>query len=81
MMLDGETLTIGAGDTVVSVPNTFVATVEAISAVGANVDFVDIEKKYYSMDPKKLREYLCSITFSIIFLSVFPSSSMYFIAM
>jgi dTDP-4-amino-4,6-dideoxygalactose transaminase len=46
------------GDTVVTVPNTFVATAEAISQTGARPDFVDIEASTYNMDPRKLEEYL-----------------------
>jgi dTDP-4-amino-4,6-dideoxygalactose transaminase len=45
-------------DTVVTVPNTFIATTEAISQVGARPDFVDIDERTFNMDPDKLREYL-----------------------
>src|SRR3989454_152986 len=46
------------GDTVVTVPNTFIATTEAISQAGAQPDFVDIEERAYNMDPRRLQEYL-----------------------
>jgi dTDP-4-amino-4,6-dideoxygalactose transaminase len=46
------------GDTVVTVPNTFIATTEAISQAGARPDFVDIDARTYTLDPVKLREYL-----------------------
>ena len=46
------------GDTVVTVPNTFIATTEAISQAGARPDFVDIHARMYTMDPEKLRAYL-----------------------
>src|SRR5439155_10396661 len=46
------------GDTVVTVPNTFVATTEAISHAGASWDFADIDARTYTMDPGKLRRYL-----------------------
>jgi dTDP-4-amino-4,6-dideoxygalactose transaminase len=49
---------IKAGDTVITVPNTFIATTEAISQAGARPDFVDIDERTYNMDPEKLREYL-----------------------
>jgi dTDP-4-amino-4,6-dideoxygalactose transaminase len=49
---------IGAGDTVVTVPHTFIATTEAISQAGARPEFVDIDERTYNMDPEKLREYL-----------------------
>src|SRR6202030_2414666 len=40
------------------VPHTFIATTEAISQAGAQIAFVDIDESTYTMDPKKLREYL-----------------------
>ncbi len=43
---------------VVTVPNTFIATTEAISQAGSLVDFVDIDERTFNMDPAKLREYL-----------------------
>jgi dTDP-4-amino-4,6-dideoxygalactose transaminase len=46
------------GDTVVTVPNTFIATAEAITQVGARPAFVDVDALTYTMDPEKLREYL-----------------------
>jgi dTDP-4-amino-4,6-dideoxygalactose transaminase len=49
---------IRPGDIVVTVPNTFIATTEAISQAGARPDFVDVDKWTYTIDPVKLREYL-----------------------
>jgi len=46
------------GDTVLTVPNTFIATTEAISHVGALPDFVDVDERTATMDPEKLRAYL-----------------------
>ena len=46
------------GDVVVTVPNTFIATTEAISQAGALPEFVDIDEQTYNMDPVKLKEYL-----------------------
>ena len=46
------------GSIVVTVPNTFIATTEAITQSGARPDFVDIDERTYNMDPEKLREYL-----------------------
>jgi len=45
------------GDTVVTVPNTFIATTEAISQAGARPDFVDVEERTLNMDVRKLQEY------------------------
>ena len=43
---------------VVTVPNTFIATTEAITQAGARPAFVDIDERTYNMDPEKLREFL-----------------------
>jgi dTDP-4-amino-4,6-dideoxygalactose transaminase len=51
-------LGIGPGDIVVTVPNTFIATCEAISQCGAQPDFVDVDERTSNMDVEKLREYL-----------------------
>jgi dTDP-4-amino-4,6-dideoxygalactose transaminase len=51
-------LGIGPGDEVITVPNTFIATGEAISFCGAKPVFVDIDEQTYNMDPQKLNEYL-----------------------
>jgi len=49
---------IGPGDEVITVPNTFIATTEAISQTGATIAFVDIDERTYNMDPNKLDDYL-----------------------
>lgn len=49
---------IGPGDEVITVPNTFIATTEAISQVGATIGLVDIDERTYNMDPNKLEDYL-----------------------
>lgn len=46
------------GDVVVTVPNTFIATTEAISQARAFPEFVDVDERTYNMDPTKLEEYL-----------------------
>lgn len=46
------------GDIVVTVPNTFIATGEAISQAGAAPNFVDVDERTYNLDPAKLRDYL-----------------------
>jgi dTDP-4-amino-4,6-dideoxygalactose transaminase len=42
---------VGPGDEVITVPNTFIATCEAVSAVGARPVFVDVDAISYNMDP------------------------------
>ena len=49
---------IGPGDEVITVPFTFIATVEAISQVGARPVFVDVEERSCTMDPQRLEDYL-----------------------
>jgi len=49
---------VRTGDSVITVPNTFIATTEAISQAGAVPEFVDIDEQSYTMDPAKLRQYL-----------------------
>ncbi|MFL6436465.1 MAG: DegT/DnrJ/EryC1/StrS family aminotransferase [Terriglobales bacterium] len=49
---------IKPGEAVITVPNTFIATVEAISHAGAAAKFVDVDPRTYNMDPEKLREFL-----------------------
>ena len=49
---------IGRGDVVVTVPNTFVATVEAILQAGATPAFVDVDPETFNMSVESLRQYL-----------------------
>jgi dTDP-4-amino-4,6-dideoxygalactose transaminase len=46
------------GDTVLTVPLTFIATTEAISQAGARPDFVDVAEGIWTLDPECLRAYL-----------------------
>jgi dTDP-4-amino-4,6-dideoxygalactose transaminase len=46
------------GDIVLTVPLTFIATTEAISQSGARPDFIDVDPRTYTMDPRQLRRYL-----------------------
>jgi dTDP-4-amino-4,6-dideoxygalactose transaminase len=51
-------LGVGPGDEVITVPDTFIATCEAISYCGATPVFVDVDEKSYNMDPVKLEQYI-----------------------
>jgi len=46
------------GDAVVTVANTFIATVEGISQAGAETEFVDIDERTYNMSAQSLATYL-----------------------
>jgi dTDP-4-amino-4,6-dideoxygalactose transaminase len=49
---------VQTGDIVITVPNTFIATTEAITQAGAQPDFVDIDADTMCMSCEKLNEYL-----------------------
>ena len=57
---------IGPGDEVITVANTFIATVEAIAQVGATPVFVDIDADTYTMDWRQLGQVLTPRTRAII---------------
>ena len=59
-------LGIGPGDEVVTVPDTFIATAEAISWCGAKPVFVDVDPVTYNMDPSKLEAAITPKTRAII---------------
>ena len=46
------------GEAVITVPNTFIATTEAITQAGATIAFVDIDERTYNVDTSRLRDYL-----------------------
>ena len=49
---------VQAGEAVVTVPHTFIATTEGISQAGAHPEFVDVDERTYNLDPDKLRDFL-----------------------
>lgn len=49
---------VKSGDIMVTVPNTFIATTEAISQSGARPVFVDVIESTYNMDPAKVQAYI-----------------------
>lgn len=59
-------LGVGAEDEVITVPHTFIATAEAITATGARPVFVDIDSVSYTMDPMKLEAAITPNTKAII---------------
>jgi len=59
-------LGIGVGDEVITVPNTFIATCEAVSMCGAKPVFVDIDEKYYTIDPSLIEAEITKKTKAII---------------
>jgi dTDP-4-amino-4,6-dideoxygalactose transaminase len=57
---------IGAGDEVITAPNTYIATVFAITYVGATPVFVDVQPDTYNLDPELLEAAITDRTRAII---------------
>ena len=57
---------IGPGDEVITVPNTFMATAEAISYCGAKPVFVDVDEQTYTLDPRQLERAITPRTKAVI---------------
>ena len=49
-----KALGVGPGDEVITVPNSFAATAEAIEHTGAHPRFVDVDREHHLMDPRAL---------------------------
>jgi dTDP-4-amino-4,6-dideoxygalactose transaminase len=59
-------LGVGLGDEVITVPNSFMATAEAITYCGAKPVFVDVDESTYTMDPAALAKALTVRTKAVI---------------
>jgi dTDP-4-amino-4,6-dideoxygalactose transaminase len=59
-------LGVGPGDEVITVPNTFMATAEAITYCGARPVFVDVDERTYTLDPDSLEQAVTARTKAII---------------
>ncbi len=57
---------VGPGDEVITVPNTFVATTEAITRAGAAIRFVDIDVRTFNLNPALLEKALTRKTKAIL---------------
>lgn len=66
---------IGPGDEVITVPMTFIATVEAILMAGATPVFVDIDEQTYTMAPAALESALSASTKAIIPVHLFGQTA------
>lgn len=64
-------LNIGSGDEVITSPFTFIATAEAISAVGAIPVFVDIELETFNLNPANLEAAITERTKAIMPVHIF----------
>ncbi len=54
LLLPLMALDLQPGDEIITVSHTFIATVEAISFVGATPVFVDVDPRFYTMDPAQI---------------------------
>ncbi len=61
-----KSLGVGAGDEVITVANSFIATSEAITMAGARVVFVDIQPETYNMDVSQIEAKITARTKAII---------------
>ncbi len=68
-------LGIGPGDEVITVPNTFIATAEAITYCGARPVFVDVDERTYTMDSSWLEKALTPNTKAIIPVHLFGQTA------
>jgi dTDP-4-amino-4,6-dideoxygalactose transaminase len=68
-------LGVGAGDEVITSPNTFIATAEAISLTGAKPVFVDVEEQTSNMNPALIQAAITKKTKAIIPVHLFGQPS------
>ncbi len=61
-----EAMGVGPGDEVISVPNTFVATIDAIHHNRARPVLVEVDKDTYNLDPSKLKKAITPKTKAIL---------------
>ena len=70
-----QSLGIGKGDIVATVPFTFVSTADAILHLGATPVFIDIDPKTLTMDPDKLRSAMRTKIKAVIPVHIYGSPS------
>src|SRR4030067_15893 len=61
-----KALSIGPGDEVITVANSWISTSETISQAGARPVFFDIDPDYYHIDPEKIEEKISTKTKAVI---------------
>lgn len=66
LILALQALGVGPGDEVITAVNTFIATAEAISSVGATPVFVDVDPNHYNMTDQSLKRAITRRTKAVI---------------
>ena len=68
-------LGVGPGDEVITAPNTFIATAEAISFCGAKPIFIDLDEQTYNLNPILLEDAITPKTKAIIPVQLFGQTA------
>jgi len=68
-------LGVGPGDEVITVPDTFIATAEAITWCGAKPVFVDVDPVTFNMDPSKIEAAITPATKALIPVHLFGQTA------
>lgn len=66
LLLALKAINIQPGDEVITVPNTFIATTEAITMAGGKIKFVDINEETFNIDTNKIESAITNKTRAIL---------------
>lgn len=66
LLLALKAINIQPGDEVITVPNTFIATTEAITMAGGKIKFVDIDEETFNIDTSKIESAITNKTRAIL---------------
>ena len=75
LVLSLRALGIGSGDTVITTPFTYFATAEAISLVGANPVFADINPHTFNINPKRIVKLITKKTKAVLSVNLFGQAA------
>jgi len=66
LFLSLKAINIQPGDEVITVPNTFIATTEAVTMAGGKIIFVDIDEETFNIDTSKIESVITNKTRAIL---------------
>ena len=75
LVLSLRALGIGSGDTVITTPFIYFATAEAISLVGANPIFADINPHTFNINPKRIVKLITKKTKAVLSVNLFGQAA------